>query len=82
MQPHHLELRFKLPANSITEVEWEFHKGFLKWTEYPPDAHRGFDLGPAVISAVLPVARNWTGIPRHLSTFDERSAHFCRHVVS
>lgn len=70
-RPHHLELRFTLPPNSVTEVEWEFHKGFLKWTEYPPDAHRGFDLGPAVISALLPVARNWTGLPRHVSTFDE-----------
>lgn len=71
-RPHHMELRITLPANSVTEVEWEFHKGFLKWTEYPPDAHRGFDLGPAVISAMLPVARNWTGIPRHVSTFDQR----------
>ena len=71
-RPHHLEVRLTLPANSVTQIEWEFQKGFLKWTEYPPDAHRGFDLGPAVISALLPVARNWTGLPRHVSTFDER----------
>lgn len=71
-RPHHLELRLTLPANSVTEIEWEFQKGFLKWTEYPPDAHRGFDLGPAIISALLPVGRNWTGLPRHVSTFDER----------
>jgi GPI-anchor transamidase subunit T len=70
-RPHHLELRLSLPAKSVTQIEWEFQKGFLKWTEYPPDAHRGFDLGPAVISALLPVARNWTGLPRHVSTFDE-----------
>ncbi|EFX82770.1 hypothetical protein DAPPUDRAFT_302380 [Daphnia pulex] len=82
-RPNHLELRLTLPANSVTEIEWEFQKGFLKWTEYPPDAHRGFDLGPAVISALLPVARNWTGIPRHVSTFDEswnvsQSGYFVR----
>ncbi|KAK4010532.1 GPI transamidase component PIG-T isoform X1 [Daphnia magna] len=82
-KPHHLELRLTLPADSVTEIEWEFQKGFLKWTEYPPDAHRGFDLGPAVISALLPVARNWTGIPRHVSTFDQswnvsQSGYFVR----
>ena len=71
-RPHHLEVRLTLPANSVTQIESEFQKGFLKWTEYPPDAHRGFDLGPAVIS---PVARNWTGPPRHVSTFDERYCH-------
>lgn len=70
-RPHHLELRLTLPASSVTQIEWEFHKGFLKWTEYPPDAHRGFDLGPAIISAILPVARNWTGIPRHVSTLND-----------
>nr|SVE92937.1 EOG090X043F [Moina brachiata] len=75
-RPHHLELRVKLPANSVTEIEWEFQKGFLKWTEYPPDAHRGFDLGPAVITAVLPVARNWTGIPRHMSTWNVSQAGY------
>nr|SVE91062.1 EOG090X043F [Daphnia sinensis] len=82
-RPHHLELRLTLPADSVTEIEWEFQKGFLKWTEYPPDAHRGFDLGPAVISALLPVARNWTGTPRHVSTFDQswnvsQSGYFVR----
>nr|SVE92314.1 EOG090X043F [Megafenestra aurita] len=82
-RPHHLELRLTLPANSVTEIEWEFQKGFLKWTEYPPDAHRGFDLGPAIISALLPVGRNWTGLPRHVSTFDEswnvsQSGYFVR----
>nr|SVE93542.1 EOG090X043F [Scapholeberis mucronata] len=82
-RPHHLEVRITLPANSVTEVQWEFQKGFLKWTEYPPDAHRGFDLGPAIISALLPVGRNWTGIPRHVSTFDEswnvsQSGYFVR----
>nr|CAH0109039.1 unnamed protein product [Daphnia galeata] len=82
-RPNHLELRLTLPANSVTEIEWEFQKGFLKWTEYPPDAHRGFDLGPAIISALLPVASNWTGIPRHVSIFDEswnvsQSGYFVR----
>lgn len=71
-RPNHLELHMNLPANSVTQIEWQFYKGFLKWTEYPPDAHRGFDLGPAVISTVLPVARNWTALPRHVSTFHER----------
>ncbi len=100
-RPHHLELRLKLPARSVTQIEWQFQKGthhpcgpyrqtdrcrsfmvsffaaegFLKWTEYPPDAHRGFDLGPAVISALLPVARNWTGLPPTVSTFQVRDGN-------
>ena len=35
------------------EVSFEFEKAGLRYTEYPPDANRGFDVPPAVIR-VLP----------------------------
>ena len=37
-----LEMLLTLPPNSVTELSIQFHKGFLKWTEHPPDAHHGF----------------------------------------
>lgn len=54
LNPHHLELRVELPANSETTISYDFDKSFLKWTEYPPDANHGVYVGPAVISARIP----------------------------
>jgi len=42
LRPYTLEMLLTLPANSVTELSIQFHKGFLKWTEHPPDAHHGF----------------------------------------
>ena len=42
LRPHTLEMLLTLPPNSVTELSIQFHKGFLKWTEHPPDAHHGF----------------------------------------
>ena len=42
IRPHMLEMLLTLPPNSVTELSIQFHKGFLKWTEHPPDAHHGF----------------------------------------
>ena len=70
-RPYVLELVVELPAKSETRVSIEFEKSLLKWLEYPPDANRGFDVGSAVISAVLPGRRNFTGLGRRHSTFAE-----------
>ena len=70
-RPYVLELVVELPAKSETRVSIEFEKSLLKWLEYPPDANRGFDVGSAVISAVLPSRRNFTGLGRRHSTFAE-----------
>lgn len=35
----------------------------MKWTEYPPDANHGHYIGSAVITAQLPLAKNYTTIP-------------------
>ena len=70
-RPYMLELIVELPARSETRISLEFEKSLLKWLEYPPDANRGFDVGSAVISAVLPGRRNFTGLGRRHSTFAE-----------
>jgi phosphatidylinositol glycan class T len=49
----HLELLIEIPAESTVELRYDFEKAILRYTEYPPDANRGFDI-PAAIIRVLP----------------------------
>lgn len=49
----HLELLLDIPALATIEMTYEFEKAILRYTEYPPDANRGFDIPPAIIR-VLP----------------------------
>ena len=44
-----LELVMSVPANSTVILTYDFDKAILRYTEYPPDANRGFDVAPAVI---------------------------------
>ena len=45
----HLELLLTVPALSSLTLTYDFEKAILRYTEYPPDANRGFDVAPAVI---------------------------------
>ena len=45
-----LEVRVLIPANSTAVLTYDFEKAILRYTEYPPDANRGFDIAPAVIT--------------------------------
>ncbi|XP_043466665.1 GPI transamidase component PIG-T [Leptopilina heterotoma] len=67
-RPYYLELVLQLPPHSITKISIDFDYLFLKWQEYPPDANHGFYAGPAIITASLPIARNYTAIPVDGST--------------
>ncbi|KAJ1825791.1 Subunit of the glycosylphosphatidylinositol transamidase complex-like protein [Coemansia sp. RSA 2599] len=49
-RPSTMELALTLPARSRTTLRYGFDKGFLKYTEHPPDANRGFNIGPAIVS--------------------------------
>ncbi|KAJ1931251.1 Subunit of the glycosylphosphatidylinositol transamidase complex-like protein, partial [Kickxella alabastrina] len=49
-QPSTMELALKLGPQSRTTLRYSFDKGFLKYTEHPPDANRGFNIGPAIVS--------------------------------
>ncbi|GAB7349300.1 hypothetical protein MBLNU459_g8441t1 [Dothideomycetes sp. NU459] len=51
----HIELRITVPASSTVTLTYDFEKAILRYTEYPPDANRGFDVAPAIIR-LLPSA--------------------------
>lgn len=75
-RPAVLELVLVLPARSMVKFSVSFDKVFLKYTEHPPDANRGFDVGCAVITALLPRERGQIGYGSldHLRIYQEREA--------
>ena len=48
-RPTSLELLISLPPASTATLIYDFEKAVLRYTEYPPDANRGFNVAPAVI---------------------------------
>lgn len=44
-----LELILSVPPASTVTLTYQFEKAILRYTEYPPDANRGFNVAPAVI---------------------------------
>lgn len=58
----HLELRIIIPAASTLTLTYDFDKAILRYTEYPPDANRGFDAAPAVIRLLSPQVADNKGI--------------------
>lgn len=49
-----LELRMRVPPASTVFLTYDFEKSILRYTEYPPDANRGFDVAAAVITILNP----------------------------
>ncbi|KAK9784107.1 putative GPI transamidase component GPI16 [Seiridium cardinale] len=49
-----LELRMRIPPASTVFMTYDFEKTILRYTEYPPDANRGFDVAAAVITIMPP----------------------------
>lgn len=45
-----LEVRMRIPPRSTVFLTYDFEKSILRYTEYPPDANRGFDVAAAVIT--------------------------------
>ena len=43
-----------LPPKSTLDISIDVIKPFLRYTEHPPDAQRGWDLPPAVLVPLLP----------------------------
>ena len=48
-RPTHFEPTLLLPPLSTVHLTLGFDKTFLRYTEHPPDAQRGWDLPPAVL---------------------------------
>ena len=44
-----LECLVEVPPTETLILTYDFDKAILRYTEYPPDANRGFDVAPAVI---------------------------------
>ncbi|XP_014250041.1 GPI transamidase component PIG-T [Cimex lectularius] len=68
-RPYYMELLVELPPRSVTFISIKFDYAFLRWQEYPPDANHGFYMGSAMITAMLPIAKNYTSPPRDKSLF-------------
>ena len=49
-----LECLISVPPASTVVLTYDFDKAILRYTEYPPDANRGFDVAPAVIRILPP----------------------------
>ena len=49
-----LELRVRIPPASRVVLTYDFEQTILRYTEYPPDANRGFDVAAAVITILHP----------------------------
>jgi len=43
------EVVLSIPPASVVMVTYDFEKAILRYTEYPPDANRGFIVAPAVV---------------------------------
>ncbi|RFU81078.1 phosphatidylinositol glycan, class t [Trichoderma arundinaceum] len=53
-----LELLVSIPPHCTVFLTYDFEKSILRYTEYPPDANRGFDVAAAVITTLEPKALN------------------------
>ncbi|PHH62296.1 hypothetical protein CDD81_7284 [Ophiocordyceps australis] len=51
-----LELLIRIPPRCTVFLTYDFEKSILRYTEYPPDANRGFDVAAAVITTLSPRA--------------------------
>lgn len=62
--PTLFEPRLILPPLSTVHLTVAFEKTFLRYTEHPPDAQRGWDLPPAVLVPLPLDSANGTRLPR------------------
>ena len=51
----HLELLLSIPPATTVSLTYSFEKSILRYTEYPPDANRGFNIPASVIRILSPV---------------------------
>lgn len=67
-----LELLVQIPPRCTVFLTYDFEKSILRYTEYPPDANRGFDVAAAVITTLRPKVMNirTTGLLLYLPTPD------------
>ena len=49
-----LELTLIVPPLSTLTLSYDFDKAILRYTEYPPDPNRGFEIAPAIVRVLGP----------------------------
>lgn len=54
-KPYVLEAVVRIPASSRVVLQLELRKEFVRYSQHPPDAHRGFDLSPGIIFPLAPI---------------------------
>ncbi|SJX62963.1 related to GPI-anchor transamidase complex subunit Gpi16 [Sporisorium reilianum f. sp. reilianum] len=54
-KPFVLESVVRIPAASRVTLTMELKKVFVAYSRHPPDAHRGFDLNPALVFPLAPI---------------------------
>ena len=57
-KPYSIELVLQIPAQSTVRISIGFEHSILKWHEYPPDANKGFYIGSALVSALVPTKQD------------------------
>ncbi|KAI6116168.1 GPI transamidase component PIG-T [Pisolithus sp. B1] len=60
--PSTLQAILTIPAASTLHLSMEISRAFLKYTEHPPDAMRGWDLPPAILFPVCEPAMGMCGM--------------------
>ncbi|KAI2633354.1 Gpi16 subunit [Xylaria nigripes] len=68
-----LELRMRIPPASTVFLTYDFEKSILRYTEYPPDANRGFDVAASIITILPTTSSNTNTIPARLKTSNLRT---------
>lgn len=48
--PIELQLQLSIPPGSLLTLQIPFEKGFLRYTDFPFDPNRGFDVGGAIVT--------------------------------
>lgn len=64
----HLELRLHVPAGASLVLTYDFEKAILRYTEYPPDANRGFDVAPSIVKLLTNSTNGQRNPPVYLRT--------------
>ena len=62
-----VELVLSIPAQSTVRISIGFEHSILKWHEYPPDANKGFYIGSALVSALIPTEDGNSTLGKHIN---------------
>jgi len=68
-----LEVRMRVPADSTVFLTYDFEKSILRYTEYPPDANRGFDVAAAVITILDPLQEKQGSVSGRFAAYTLRT---------